>query len=178
MAKHSLTYSAEAEFFPRITPAGPVLIVGSKLNPGRTDRRTLYPDAMGLDMQPGEGVDIVHDLEAPMLRHVAAFAHVECFSVLEHCRRPWLVARNIEFAMQPGGTLYLSVPFVWRWHGYPSDYFRFTADGVRQLFPGIQWERIGYATDRFRPDPFLKVRKDGGHPFIPKCEVVGYGRRV
>ena len=35
---------------------------------------------------------------------------------------------------------YLSVPFAWKFHGYPSDYWRFTREGVLKLFPGIVFE--------------------------------------
>jgi hypothetical protein len=155
---------------------GRTLIVGSKLNPDREDRRKRYSDAVGLDMQEGEGVDLVHDLENPLPGE--PFAHVECMSVLEHCRRPWVVAHNIEEAMRKGSTLFLSVPFVWRWHGYPNDYFRFTADGVKSLFPRIEWAHMMYATDKLLRTSHLKVDRDTPHPRLPRCEVLGFGRRV
>ena len=34
----------------------------------------------------------------------------------------------------------LSVPFAWKFHGYPSDYWRFTREGVKKLFPRIDWD--------------------------------------
>jgi hypothetical protein len=36
--------------------------------------------------------------------------------------------------------LYLSVPFAWKFHGYPSDYWRFTHAGVKKLFPQLVFE--------------------------------------
>jgi len=157
---------------------GLTLIVGSLLNGERQDRRKLYPPGMafGVDMQAGDGVDLVHNLEDPLVGF--RFAHVECVSVLEHCRKPWVVAANIEDAMLTGGTIFLSVPFAWRWHGYPSDYFRFTADGIRELFPRIDWRRLMYASDRLSVKHLLHVRKDGTHPLLPRCEVMGFGRRL
>lgn len=159
-----------------VRPAkGVVLVVGSKVFAGRTDRRKLFKSALGLDMQSGEGVDIVHDLEVPL---AGQYAHIDCVSILEHCKRPWLVAENIENLLVPGGTLFVSVPFVWRFHGYPSDYFRFTLEGMQSLFPRIEWVKTAYATDKLRGDPFLKTDKDGGYPMLPKSEVLGFGRRV
>lgn len=177
-AGRPLTTCSPTEQFERryVKPQpGSTLIVGSLLNGEREDRRKLYPHAIGLDMQGGPGVDIVHNLEAPLR---LKFAHVECISVLEHCRKPWVVASNIEDAMNVGSTIHLSVPFAWRWHGYPSDYFRFTADGIRELFPRIDWHRLMYASDRLSVKHLLHVRKDGNHPLLPRCEVMGFGRRL
>ena len=32
------------------------------------------------------------------------------------------------------------VPFAWKFHGYPSDYWRFTHEGIKQLFPNIDFD--------------------------------------
>jgi len=42
--------------------------------------------------------------------------------------------------LKPGGKVVLSVPFAWKFHGYPSDYWRFTREGVKKLFPRIDWD--------------------------------------
>lgn len=42
---------------------GPVLVVGSKLFPSRPDWRTWHPNGVGVDMQSGDGVDIVAHTE-------------------------------------------------------------------------------------------------------------------
>lgn len=154
--------------------AGMALVLGSKVFPGREDRRRLFPLATGLDMQPGDGVDVVHDLAQPF---PAAFAHIDCVSLLEHCPRPWVVAENIMAMMLPGSTIFLSVPFVHRWHGYPSDYFRFTAEGVQSLFPAIAWEVIKYGHRKLTdPGQKMSCEKIDGLPFMPRCEVLAFGR--
>ena len=85
-------------------------------------------------MQEGEGVDLVLDLEESLPEGLGTFAHVECMSVLEHSKRPWLLAANPEQLMEPGATIFVSVPFIWRFHGYPSDYFRLTPEALPVLF--------------------------------------------
>ena len=164
---------------------GRTLIVGSKIFGQREDRRLRYRDAVGVDMQAGDGVDVVVDLEDEdeiSFADLGPFAHIECLSVLEHSRRPWLLAENMQRLLEPGGTIFLSVPFVWRFHGYPNDYFRFTAEGVRALFPLIRWEQLQYASDRLRPDHYLpgleKAAGNSGHPHLPRCEVMGFGARA
>jgi SAM-dependent methyltransferase len=92
---------------------GKTLIVGSRVYRDKEDRRKRYADVVGMDMQEGEGVDIVQDLEESLhVGQLRSFAHVECMSVLEHSRRPWLLAANIERMLRPGGSIYVTVPFV------------------------------------------------------------------
>src|SRR5262245_60266393 len=81
---------------------------------------------IGLDMQAGSGVDVVGDLTESLCGLMASsFALIICCSVLEHVRRPWIMAENMTKLLAPGGTIFISVPWVWRYHGYPDDYYRF-----------------------------------------------------
>jgi hypothetical protein len=157
---------------------GRTLIVGSRVYPKRSDRRRLYRDAVGVDQVAGEGVDRALDLELELPADLGTFQHVECVSVLEHSPRPWLIAANIERLMEPGATLHLSVPFAWSVHAYPADYFRFTVEGVRTLFPGIHWAELLYAHGRFQQDgkvPPALLR--GGEKYFARTQVMGFGER-
>jgi hypothetical protein len=156
---------------------GRALIVGSKLYPTREDRRQRYVEAVGLDMLAGDGVDVVHDLEEAPPESLGRFMHVECRSVLEHSRRPWLLAAHIEDLMMPGATLDLSVPFIWGLHAYPSDLFRFTDAGVRELFPRIDWRHLCYASDHLAAGEKTARRDIDDHIWLPRTEVLGFGVR-
>lgn len=156
---------------------GRTLVVGSRVYRDKEDRRKRYPDCIGIDMQEGEGVDLVQDLEQPLdLGQVRSFAHVECMSVLEHSRKPWLMAANIERMLLVGGTLFVTAPFVWAVHGYPSDYWRFTEQGIRELFPCVEWETLLYAERTLTID--VKRTHIGDHPFFPRSEICAFGRLV
>ena len=100
-------------------------------------------DYTGVDIEPGPGVDVALDLTADfslVSRCLPApFATILCLSVLEHCRQPFLMAANMQRLLAPGGVLYVSVPFAWEIHGFPADYWRFTPDSLRLLFPGIDF---------------------------------------
>ena len=153
---------------------GKTLVVGSKIYGECVDRRTLYTDAIGLDMQSGDGVDIVHNLDAPIPEEYGKFDHVDCSSVLEHCKRPWLVAENIQQAMNPKATLYVQAPFVWRVHDYPGDYFRYTTESLAILFPLIRWTKLGY----FSNGQFRKLTGSLRHSekiYMERSEAVGVG---
>jgi SAM-dependent methyltransferase len=128
---------------------GPILEVGSKEYGSTSTFRKMYPgqEYTGVDMAEGEGVDVVADLTQSIgtLRE-NHYALVICVSVLEHVAKPWLFAGNITRVIRPGGKLYLSVPWVWRYHPYPDDYFRFSHKGIMSLFEEFEWSNLFYST--------------------------------
>lgn len=154
---------------------GKTLIVGSRVYKEKMDRRKLYADAVGVDMLAGEGVDVVANLEegpAPG----APYAHVECMSVLEHSRRPWLLAANLQDSMEDGATIFVAVPFMWRVHGYPSDYWRFTPAGVRELFGRIDWQRVSFSNVVLIPEDGRVEGVDlAAWQHFPRTEVYAFG---
>lgn len=154
---------------------GRTLVVGSHVYDKKPiDRRDLYRDAVGVDMKAGNGVDFCHNLEDRLPPEIGTFDHVDCVSTMEHCSRPWKMAETILAVMNPGATILLSVPFSWRVHGYPSDYYRFTIEAFDVLYPGIDWKSKGY----FTAGQFRKIanRVDiDGKKYIERCEAIGYG---
>ncbi len=133
----------------------PILEIGSKDYGNTPDIRRHFPGAryLGVDQSAGPGVDVVCDLTAEFgsVRERIGMDHlgaVICFSVLEHCRDPFRMATNIMRLLDHGGTLLLSVPFVWNIHAFPDDYWRFTPSALAVLFPDLQLipERSYYAT--------------------------------
>ncbi len=143
---------------------GPYLEVGSKDYGSTQDLKSFFgpQDAYTrTDVQPGPGVDVVLDLTAPFEEidaglHGARFGTIFCLSVLEHCRRPFAMADNLTRLLPPGGRICLCVPFAWKFHGYPCDYWRFTHEGVKLLFPRLSFDpaRCAAATSTdgdFRP---------------------------
>jgi hypothetical protein len=83
--------------------------------------------------------------------------------------------------LAPGGTILVSAPFVWRVHAYPSDYFRFTVEGVRSLFPGIEWDALELVVSKgedrvIRKAPVLL--DEANVPHLARCEVYGFGRKA
>lgn len=160
--------------------AGRTLIVGSRVYDGREDRRALYADAVGVDMLEGPGVDRVLNLEETPPAGLGKFAHVECWSVLEHSRRPWKLATNLQRLMEPGATLHVTVPFVWRVHGYPNDYWRFTRNGVMELFDAIDWVKVCFAHIKLKGNnivPEAGHKAGGGYPYMARTEVLAFGVR-
>ena len=126
---------------------GPILEVGSKDYGNTQDLRSLFKgtEYTGIDMENGKGVDLVLDLTD----NVNAinkrlgnkkFNTIICFSVLEHCSNPFKMCSNIESLLNKDGIVLISVPFSWRIHGYPNDYWRFTPEGIKLLFPHLKFD--------------------------------------
>ncbi len=155
---------------------GKTLIVGSYITADKEDRRALYKDAVGVDMRDGPGVDIVANLEHP--QKIGRFEHVECLSVLEHAKRPWLLAANVESQMRKGATIYVTVPFNWRMHAHPDDYFRMSASAVRSIFERIDWKVLLYATyGGLISKPKIPWHEFDGHRFYARSVTCGFGVR-
>jgi 2-polyprenyl-3-methyl-5-hydroxy-6-metoxy-1,4-benzoquinol methylase len=129
--------------------AGGVLDVGSADKGQGEFYRNLFvgKDYLGVDIEEGPGVDLICNMDGDCKelggKH---FSVVLCTSVLEHSKRPWLMAANIERHLLPFGLLYVCVPYVWKTHGYPQDYWRMNPDAVKILFPHVIWKRIAFST--------------------------------
>lgn len=158
---------------------GNTLIVGSYVTEGKEDRRLRYEDrtVVGVDMRPGPGVDVVHDMQewSPHFPN-GITAHIECMSVLEHVKKPWLMASYLESMLEPGGTIHIVVPFVWAYHGYPHDYWRMTPDGIQVLFPSIEWVKLAYVSFEMDVDVRKqKLKGKHGYNYFPRTEIMGFG---
>jgi SAM-dependent methyltransferase len=144
----------------------PVLEVGS-YNVNGSVRDLFFGEYIGMDMREGPGVDVIADItEDWLLAGVKLavgrggdpvdyygsrvgvnanrvmpprFKTVVCTETLEHCTDPFKAVEQMYDALAPDGLAIVSVPFLWNFHDYPSDYWRVTPPGLELLF-----ERAGF----------------------------------
>ena len=128
---------------------GPVLEIGSKIVSVSEFRKNYTTvEYVGVDLEEGDGVDVVCDLTKdnhPLPKNY--FDLVICCSVLEHTPTPWLMANILSDLVRPGGKLYINSPWVWKYHKYPDDYYRYSFKAIEFLFPKFQWSHYAYSTE-------------------------------
>lgn len=97
---------------------------------------------LGIDLLAGDGVDVVadaHELSAHF--EPGRFDAAILIALLEHVRRPWDVARELAKVVRPGGLAIVGTHQAFPYHGYPNDYYRFTREGLAEIFgPRHGWQ--------------------------------------
>lgn len=163
---------------------GPFLEAGSKDYGNTQDLRALFRgqsdtglnnehEYLGVDLFAGQGVDVVADLAGDFAAIDKSldgrrFGTIFCLSVLEHCEKPFVMAENLVRLLKPGGQICVSVPFAFRLHAYPDDFWRFTPSGVRKLFESLEFspedsvwttylKKGGSKNVEFRPGDFRPI---------------------
>ena len=141
---------------------GPVCQIGARAQTLDTKelnwrRRFQEKGFIGADLEAGENVDAVFDVcdELPAIEAALAPAlaglglaglglagrnlgSIVCSHLLEHLRRPWVAAGNIEALLAPGGFAFIQVPWVQGFHAFPDDFWRMSLSGLLELFPGLE----------------------------------------
>ena len=75
------------------------------------------------------------------------------FNVLEHVLNPNLAIKNLSKILKKNGKIIGSTPFIFRIHGAPKDYSRFTKDHLIELLKLNDFENI--QTIELGTGPFL-----------------------
>lgn len=106
-----------------------------------------YASYVLVDVDASYHPDIVADIQQLPFKDGSLEA-ILCLSVLEHVEDPFRAVRELYRVLKPGGTVLVSVPFIWPYHAssHYKDYWRFSEDGVRALFkafPHIEVVRAG-----------------------------------
>ena len=121
----------------RFSPSAPVLEIGAFQVPGQehmADLRDLFPEPyVGLDMRHGTGVDVVADgTKLPFPDR--SFQTVICAETLEHVEYPRLLADEVHRVLSIEGLVIVTTCMNFRIHDHPSDYWRFTPEGLKSVF--------------------------------------------
>lgn len=77
--------------------------------------------------------DIVADLNKPLPLECATADMIISISVLEHLSEPRMMLSEAHRILRPGGDLLLQVPWQWRIHEAPFDFFRYSPYGLKYL---------------------------------------------
>lgn len=116
----------------------PVVVEIGSRNVSGVTRRHLFPSAgrfVGLDVHPGDGVDMVGDAHRlGDYFEPNSIDAVMSVSVFEHLVFPWKVVIEINRVLKPGGYVFVSTHPAWPEHELPWDFWRFPVAGLSHLF--------------------------------------------
>jgi SAM-dependent methyltransferase len=111
-----------------------VLDVGCGGRPYHPWLAPLGVEYVGVDTSPGPGVDHVSPAEAMPFIENDSIDLVLCTQVLEHVDDPAATVREIGRVLRPEGACLLSTHGVFVYHPHPHDRWRWTHEGLAQLF--------------------------------------------
>ena len=89
-----------------------------------------------IDPVPDYKPDIVGDIHSLPFADNSQEA-IFCSAVLEHVENPFKAVEEMHRVLEPGGYLFVYVPFLYYYHaerGYYRDYWRFSEDAINLLF--------------------------------------------
>jgi SAM-dependent methyltransferase len=115
----------------------------------------LHPTMKNLEIEAGPGVDYVGTaLALPFADSSVDLIVTQ--EVLEHVSDPFLAMREIHRVLKVGGRAYVQLPFMIGFHPCPTDFWRFTDQGMMELarqagfaIPEV-WQSVGPAVGFYR----------------------------
>jgi len=99
-------------------------------------------DIINIDCFAFDEVDIVADArDLPIEDGVVDL--IVNNGMIEHTDSPQAIVREMRRVLRPGGVAFCFFPFMQPYHAAPDDYFRWTIQGARTLFPGFRKVEVG-----------------------------------
>jgi SAM-dependent methyltransferase len=102
----------------------------------------LNKNIINVDWDYYSNVDIMADAQA--LPFVSSSCDgVISVALMEHLRQPQKHIDEVIRILKPGGLAYAAVPFIQGYHSAPYDFFRWTEEGIEELFSKFKILKIG-----------------------------------
>lgn len=145
MYTDSIIRTQEHKEFKNISLTGAVLDLGGECGSEYINLISGVYTVTKVNLSKEVGCDVVHDLEvAPLPFESNSFDAVVLNNTLEHIfHARELLSEAVRIA-KPGGSVIVTVPFLFPIHPSPHDYWRFTEEALRQMFKdcGVQQIKI------------------------------------
>lgn len=153
----------------------PIVQVGARPAEGQediADLRTLFAgrDYLGVDLQPGPGVDRIEDVHALSFAD-ASVGTVVAFDTLEHVADPLTALREIHRVLVPGGVVAISSVMFFVIHAHPWDYWRFTPEGFGLLLEPFEQQLVLAQGDPLLPQNVFGVGIKGPSPQLSEASL-------
>jgi SAM-dependent methyltransferase len=91
------------------------------------------PNIINLDINAGKNINVCADAENLPFKQ-SVFSLIISQETIEHVRHPNQAILEMYRVLKEDGTLYCQIPFIVGFHPGPHDYWRFTREGMWELF--------------------------------------------
>jgi len=99
-------------------------------------------EIVGFDVPGNPHADLHGSIDALPVED-ASFDVVLCLQVLEHVPSPAAAVRELRRVVKPGGLVLASTHGIYPFHPNPDDFWRWTQDGLAQLFrTNAEWSSV------------------------------------
>ena len=123
-----LTYLVESD----LLPAGESLLdLGCGNKPYESLFRKKFSTYVGADLAGNNDADLLIDAEGRVNAQDNTFDCVLSSEVLEHVTDPQLYLSEARRVLKPDGSLVLSTHGIWPYHPDPTDFWRWTVEGLQ-----------------------------------------------
>jgi SAM-dependent methyltransferase len=142
-----------------------ILDIGSKDENGSLRKYTNDKhEYIGIDMVPGENVDIVQTDPYILPFKDNTFDIITSSSVFEHSQMFWVLSNEIFRVLKPNGLFYMNAPSNGPYHTYPVDCYRFYPDAGSGI---MEWGSLSGYKDFTILESFIGDKKnDNWNDFI------------
>jgi SAM-dependent methyltransferase len=131
-----LTYLVESDILPK---GHNLLDYGCGNKPYRDLFQRKFPLYQGADLAGNPDADLLIDATGRVDCEDASFDCVLSSQVLEHVTSPQVYLAEARRILKPNGSLILSTHGIWPYHPDPTDFWRWTIDGLQD-----EIERAGF----------------------------------
>ena len=139
MTKLSTTKEVVFHVLPHIQ--GRVLDLGAGMAKYRAMIQENASDYLACDVKKNENINTVCDV-TNLVFPTESFDTVISTQVFEHVDNPFVVAQEIKKVLKTGGNAIITAPFMFPYHADPKDNFRFSREGLEEIFRSIDFEII------------------------------------
>lgn len=98
-------------------------------------------DYIACDVNKNENIDMVCNV-TNLVFPPESFDTVISTQVFEHVDNPFMVAQEIKKVLKTGGNAIITAPFMFPFHVDPKDNFRFSREGLEEIFRSNGFEII------------------------------------
>ena len=119
-----------------------------EFKPGKEPRRVKARLSQSIDRCI---CDLVYDVTKAKLPR--QHQTIICMDTFEHLYDPVRAAENIVKSLKSGGYLFLTTVFMYKYHRFPVDTYRYTDDSLKWLFRGLEIDKVWFEEEITADDP-------------------------